>query len=317
MKEISHTLVVENMSKSYGKLRALKPTSLTVEPGEIVGLVGPNGAGKTTLLECIVGLKKPDAGRAWIAGFDTKSERADALRHCGIQFQDTVLPPFTRLADAIWLWRGIYREVEDPLKLCEEFGVADKYKSLFFRLSGGQKRKALIALAFLGKPDLAILDEPTSGLDPATRAQFWGAIRKRRELGKSVLVTSHQLAEMDTHCDRIAIIFDGTVRSYGTVDSILKDYEARMTYLAYSLNIDVAKRVAQILSGIDGVTWVNWENSELRVVTRAELKPDLERAIQDAGIELPVLVPRPSNMEDVFLMETYGAVTRTQSIESS
>ena len=306
-------LVVEEMSKSYGKLRALKPTSLTVEPGEIVGLVGPNGAGKTTLLECVLGVKKPDSGSARIAGYDMKSERTEALRHCGTQFQETVLPFFTRLSDAMWLWRGVYKDTEDPLKLCEEFGVADKYKSLFVRLSGGQKRKALIALAFIGKPDLVILDEPTSGLDPASRAQIWSSIRRRKELGKSVLITSHQLVEMDTYCDRIAFIFGGTVRAYGTTAEILKNYNAAITYLAYAQDADTVAKITQIASNLEGVTWVRGDGGELRiVVARQDVQAPFMSAVQSAGLESSKLAPRPSNLEDVFLMETYGEPQPTE-----
>ena len=309
----TQALVVEEMSKSYGKLRALKPTSLTVEPGEIVGLVGPNGAGKTTLLECVLGVKKPDSGSARIAGYDMKSERTEALRHCGAQFQETVLPPFTRLSDAMWLWRGIYKETEDPLKLCEEFGVGDKYKSLFVRLSGGQKRKALIALAFLGKPDLAILDEPTSGMDPAARVAFWSSMKRRRELGKSILVTSHQLAEMDVNCDRVAIIFNGIVRAHGTAEKIMEDYKMAITYLSFGLDAGVITKISQTASSMDGVTWVRGEDGELRiVVARRDVYEQLMSVVQSAGVEPSRFAQRPSNLEDVFLMETEDEAKQTE-----
>ena len=306
-------LVVKEMSKSYGKLRALKPTSLAVDPGEIVGLVGPNGSGKTTLLECVLGVKKPDSGSARIAGYDMKSKRTEALRHCGAQFQETSLPPFSRLADTMWLWKKFYRETEDPRELCEEFGVGDKYKSLFVRLSGGQKRKALIALAFLGKPDLVILDEPTAGIDPAARAEFWSSVQRRKEFGRSVLVTSHQLAEMDANCDRIAFIFDGSLRAYGTAEKILQDHKLAVTYISYGQAAEVIEKVTQVASNVDGVTWVRGKGGHLRIVVeRQDVHATLMAAIQSAGIEPSAFAQRPANLEDVFLMETYGEPESTE-----
>ena len=292
----SPVLVVDSLSKSYGKFKALQNASLTVERGDIVGLVGPNGAGKTTLIECVAGVKKPDTGRVSIAGVDALAKPNQAARHYGVQFQEAGFLPSSHLADVLWLWKGLYDAHEPPAQLCDEFSIGDKYKTAFRKLSGGQKRRALVAVAFIGKPKLAILDEPTSGMDPHSRDLFWDAVRQRTELGTSVLITSHELIEMDANCNKVAIIFNGEIRAFGNVRELLKEHGAFRTFIT-----PLPARDA--LDAVGGVTWVARVQGQLRMVASEALKEaELKQAVEAQGIQFSSAIYRPSNVEDLFYM---------------
>ena len=194
---------IREMSKRYGTKTALDEIELSVEPGEVVGLIGPNGAGKTTLMECAIGITKPTSGNSRIMNYDTWTEHTQASRHYGVQFQTTELPPFTRVSDTFWFFRRAFVANENPRTLCAEFGLDEShYRSFFRTLSGGERRRVLIALAFLGDPPIVLLDEPTAGMDPGARSRFWEAVRRRRDAGRSIVCSSHALEDMEVNCDR-------------------------------------------------------------------------------------------------------------------
>lgn len=294
-------LDIRKISKRYGNKTALCDIELRVEAGEVVGLIGPNGAGKTTLIECAIGTKKPTSGCAKIMGLDTWTEHVPAARHYGVQFQTTELSPFTRVSDTFRFFQKAFAPKANPRELCAEFGInGSLYRSYFRKLSGGQKRRVLIALAFLGDPMVVLLDEPTAGMDPSVRSQFWDAVRRRRDAGRSVVCSSHNLEDMDTNCDRVAFLVDGNVRVSGSVVDIIRRYGAVLTYvIAVSEPQELLCILANQISGLDGIVWFGSVQGGVRIVTS---KPFTEGTLTQLLNHGGVLhrFSRRSNLEDIY-----------------
>ena len=289
------------MSKRYGTKTALDEIELYVEPGEVVGLIGPNGAGKTTLMECAIGITKPTSGYSRIMDFDTWTEHAQASRFYGVQFQTTELPPFTRVSDTFWFFRRAFAANENPRTLCAEFGLDERHYYSFFRtLSGGEKRRVLIALAFLGDPSIVLLDEPTAGMDPGARSQFWEAVRQRRDAGRSIVCSSHALEDMEVNCDRVAFLVDGTVRTSGKVADIVERFGAFVTYVITTPNPQLLMRSLESqIGGADGVVWFGQVQGRVLLITSETLaEPNLSRMLNHD--EVSHRYYRKSNLEDIY-----------------
>ncbi len=289
------------MSKRYGTKTALDEIDLYVEPGEVVGLIGPNGAGKTTLMECAIGITKPTLGNSRIMNYDTWTEHAQASRHFGVQFQTTELPPFTRVSDTFWFFLRAFVANENPRALCAEFGLDEShYRSFFRTLSGGEKRRVLIALAFLGDPPIVLLDEPTAGMDPGARSQFWEAVRRRRDAGRSIVCSSHALEDMEVNCDRVAFLVDGEVRASGKVADIVERFGAFMTYVIAAPNPQLLLRSLEMqIGGADGIVWFGQVQGRVLLITsKALAESSLARMLNYDEISHRFF--RKSNLEDIY-----------------
>lgn len=195
---------VRGLTKSYGGCRVLKECSLQVGAGEIFALLGVNGAGKTTLLECMEGLRKYDAGSV-----ETKGK-------AGVQLQSSSLPAHMKPIEAARLFAK-WNKTEIDGQLLEALGVREFAKTQYAKLSTGQKRRLHLALALTGNPDILFLDEPTAGLDVEGRAFLHRQIRQLKAQGKTILLASHDMAEVEDLCDRIAILSQGEILFSGTV----------------------------------------------------------------------------------------------------
>jgi ABC-2 type transport system ATP-binding protein len=206
--------VLERVSKNYGKVEALKSFSLTVCAGEVVALLGPNGAGKTTALSILLGLRSPDEGRARIFGRNPRE--VEARRLLGATPQETGFPPTLRLTEVIDLVRAHYPHPLDITDVLTRFGLADVARRQVGGLSGGQKRRLAVALAFAGNPRAVFLDEPTTGLDVEARRRVWDGIRMYAENGGTVLLTTHYLEEADTLASRVVVIAGGATIAEGS-----------------------------------------------------------------------------------------------------
>lgn len=196
---------VENLTKSYGSHQVLKGVDLSVERGEIFALLGGNGAGKTTALECIEGLRSYDDGRVEVRG------------KIGIQLQSSSLQSFIRPLEAVKLFAKWNKTSLDETVL-RSLGINEISKKKYSDLSTGQKRRLHLALALIGDPDIIFLDEPTAGLDVEGRAALHDQIRKLKSRGKTIILASHDMAEVEELCDRIAVLGDGKAVFIGTVD---------------------------------------------------------------------------------------------------
>jgi ABC-2 type transport system ATP-binding protein len=210
---------VKNLVKRYGAFTAVNDLSFEVGAGQVFGLLGPNGAGKTTTLECLEGIRKIDGGVLEVAGCDPQSD-GKKLRSClGVQLQSSSLPDSIEVSEAISLfcaWHGI----SSCADLVEKFNLGELAHKQYRQLSMGQKRRLQLALALVNHPRVLILDEPTAGLDVQSRAQLHEEIRTIKMQGITVLLATHDMAEAEALCDRIAIVIQGKLAICGTPQEV-------------------------------------------------------------------------------------------------
>jgi len=207
---------VENLRVRYGDTVAVDGVSLSIMQGEIYGILGPNGAGKTTTVECIGGLRKPDTGAISVLGMDARADRDELRRRVGIQLQQSELPDKLCVGEALELFASFYSDPRDPDELLQSLGLEDKRSARFTNLSGGQRQRLSIALALIGRPELAILDELTTGLDPQSRRETWKLIEGIRDHGVTVILVTHFMEEAEYLCDRVALLHRGHVLAIDT-----------------------------------------------------------------------------------------------------
>ena len=209
-------ITVDGLRKQYGDYTAVRDVSFSVERGEIFGIVGPNGAGKTTSVECLVGLRRRDGGTVDVLGLDPERDRAELRQRVGIQLQESALPDRLRVGEALELFGSFYRRPADWAELLDRLDLADKRDTAFKKLSGGQKQRLSIALALVGRPEIAVLDELTTGLDPKARRDTWRLIERIRDTGVTILLVTHFMEEAERLCDRVAVIDAGRVVAVDT-----------------------------------------------------------------------------------------------------
>jgi ABC-2 type transport system ATP-binding protein len=205
-------LAVDGLERRYGAVTAVDGISFEVAGGEVFGLLGPNGAGKTTTLESILGLVRPDAGRIEIEG---EADPAKVRAKVGAVLQATGLPDKITPREALTVFGAFYPAPLDPQTVLRRFGLVEKADAAFDALSSGQKQRLGLALAFVGNPRLLLLDEPTTGLDPQMRREVQDHIAALRQEGRAVLLATHDMAEAERLCDRIAVIARGRIIATG------------------------------------------------------------------------------------------------------
>jgi ABC-2 type transport system ATP-binding protein len=216
-----NVIEVTDLRKRYGDRLAVDGVSFSVEEGEIFGILGPNGAGKTTTVESIAGLRTPDTGTIRVLGLDPRQDR-DRLRELvGVQLQESEIPERMTVREAIELFAAFYADPEDPERLIDDLGLADKRDTRYRDLSGGQKQRLSIALALVGKPNVAILDELSTGLDPQARRDTWRLIESIRDRGVTVVLVTHLMEEAERLADRVAVIDGGRIVAIDTPAGIV------------------------------------------------------------------------------------------------
>ena len=201
---MSSAIVVRDMGKKYGDKHVLKGVNLKVERGEIFALLGVNGAGKTTALECIEGLRQYDSGSVELSG------------SVGIQLQSSSLPAYIRPLEAVELFARA-KKCNPDRYILEKLDIYSLNKKYYYQLSTGQKRRLHLALAMSGDPDILFLDEPSAGLDIEGRAALHTLVKELNSFGKTIIMASHDMAEIESLCHRIAILMDGTIAFSGTI----------------------------------------------------------------------------------------------------
>ncbi|HTU98575.1 MAG TPA: ABC transporter ATP-binding protein [Solirubrobacteraceae bacterium] len=207
---------VDHLRVRYGDTLAVDDVSLSINRGEIFGILGPNGAGKTTTVEAIGGLRRPDGGAISVLGLDALRNRQELRQRVGIQLQASELPDKLRVGEALELFASFYRDPADPDRLLKLLGLEAKREDRFANLSGGQRQRLSIALALIGRPELAILDELTTGLDPQSRRETWKLIEGIRDEGVTVILVTHFMEEAERLCDRLALLHHGRVIAIDT-----------------------------------------------------------------------------------------------------
>ncbi|WP_222706647.1 ABC transporter ATP-binding protein [Lacisediminihabitans profunda] len=290
-------VAIRALTKRYGAVTAVDGLDLEVRRGEVFGLLGPNGAGKTTTLECLEGLRTADSGTVLVAGLDPRRDERELRRHLGVQLQSTSLPDSIRVGEAIRLVSAWHR-VPYKVGLVERFTIGALMRREYRQLSGGQKRLVHLVLALVGDPELLVLDEPTAGLDVQGRARLHDEIRSISEQGVTVLLATHDMAEAEQLCDRIAIIVRGRVVVCGTPQEVTAAGHSETRILLRTAN-------GSLLPGSDvgAAHFVGAENGYLEWTSRevAEAVTEILARVQRAGDVVDDLrVARPS-LEQRFL----------------
>lgn len=225
-------LEIKNLEKSYGKgekkTTAVKGISFDIDQGQFFGFLGPNGAGKSTTIHCITGIAQPTSGSIEVYGTDVVSEYREARKKVGLAPQEYNVDHFTKVWKILDYVAGFYGMKKKARKtrvdeLLSELGLEKHRDKKFMELSGGLKRRLMIARAMVHNPDLLILDEPTAGVDVELRHELWNTLRELNKKGKTILLTSHYLEEVELLCNEIALINDGKIAMHGSKDELLKD----------------------------------------------------------------------------------------------
>ena len=268
---------VRGLRKSYGEHEALRGITFTIAEGDVFCLLGPNGAGKTTTIEILEGYRSRDDGEVSVLGHDPQRRDRSLRERIGVVLQHSESWPNVTVAETLRIYAGYYREPRDVDEVIALVGLGEKREARVKTLSGGQKRRLDLALALVGDPDLVFLDEPTTGFDPQARRNAWDMVRGLRELGKTILLTTHYLDEAQQLADRVAVLRDGVIVSEGTPSELMASSRTEIRYR---------------------------ENGTVRVLATDEptrlLHELTSRAVAE-GVELEELeVPR-SSLEDVYL----------------
>ena len=211
---------VKGLRKSYGELEALRGIDLDVARGEIFAFLGPNGAGKTTAISVLEGYLERDAGEVEVLGEDPASVGRDWRGRVGFVLQECRMEPLLTVRETLEMYAGYYEHPRDVAETIELIGLTDKADDRTGRLSGGQQRRLDVAVALIGDADLLFLDEPTTGFDPSARRAAWQVIEGLRDLGKTVMLTTHYMDEAQALADRVAVIASGRIIAAGTPDDL-------------------------------------------------------------------------------------------------
>ncbi|HHS97037.1 MAG TPA: ABC transporter ATP-binding protein [Chloroflexi bacterium] len=298
---MSEAIVVRDLAKWYGEVKAVDGISFTVHTGEIFGMVGPNGAGKTTTVECIEGLRRPDRGTIRVLGLDPHREGYTLRERIGVQLQEAALPDRIRVDEAMDLFASFYSRSVDWRGLLDQVGLGSKRRAAFGELSGGQKQRLFVALALVNDPDLVFLDELTTGLDPQARRAMWDLVRGIRDRGKTVFLTTHYMEEAERLCDRVAIVDHGEIVALDTPENLIRSLgiERRVVFVSDG-GWDAAA-----LRQVPGVSRV--EQAGERVVVYGEgdgLVGGVVTALERMGVRFRDLRTEQPSLEDVFLALT-------------
>ncbi|QIB53803.1 ABC transporter ATP-binding protein [Blautia producta] len=219
---MQEVIKVEQLAKSYGKLRAVEHISLAVDRGMVFGLLGANGAGKSTTIECILGTKRADTGTVRILGADPVQNRKELFEKVGVQFQESSYQEQITVAELCRVTASLYKKSADSFALLAKFGIADKKKNLVKDLSGGQRQRLFIVLALIPGPEVVFLDELTTGLDAKARREVWKILSDLKRKGLTIFLTSHFMDEVEVLCDRICILRKGKIVFCGTVSEAIE-----------------------------------------------------------------------------------------------
>lgn len=286
---------LDHVTRRFGDVVAVDDVSIDIESGSIVGLLGPNGAGKTTLISLMEGLRSPSSGNVELLGASPRDHRT--RRGLGSTPQETALPATLRVGEVVDFVARHYEHPVPTATIAEEFGFVDLLRRQTGSLSGGQRRRVSVALAFVGRPKLVLLDEPTTGLDVDARHTLWEAVRRRHEAGSTVVVTSHYLEEIEALAERVVVMAGGRVIADDDLAAVL----ARVGLRQVAMLTPDPGRVAE-LPGV-----VRHELVGSRLMLYAQDSDAFIVALVGSGIPFANLAVRGATLEEAFLSLTDAA----------
>lgn len=303
---------IQNLKKNYGKVLALRGVDLTIGQGEFFGLLGPNGAGKSTLINCVVGLAKPSAGEVRVFGHSVRNEALAAKRCIGFSPQEVNVERFFNLQKTLEFQGGFYgippREAKQQAQaMLKQFGLEEKAKDQFFRLSGGMQKRLLIARAMMSQPKLLILDEPTAGVDVGQRHELWKYLRDLNRDGTTIILTTHYIDEAEALCERVGIINHGQILELGTPEKLIAQYcEAKvMIQVSGELHEEEFQEIPNVIIEQDKViattSRIGFTTEKLLSIITSQP----ERRILDLNVTR-------GNLEEVFIKVTGKSLSEVE-----
>ena len=293
---------IDNINKRFGDLQALNQISFSIREGEFFGLLGPNGAGKSTLINVLSGLLRADSGSISVLGDDVQSGYRQARMNLGVVPQEVVMDPFFTVRETLQFQSGYFGIKNNDVwidELLDQLGLKDKAETNMRKLSGGMKRRVLIAQALVHKPAVLVLDEPTAGVDVELRQSMWRFIRRLHREGTTIVLTTHYLEEAEELCDRIAIIDKGQVIALETKQDLLaRGLGSKLLVRAQSEITSVPDAYVEKVSRREG--------NELELVLNRDADSVMQILddLRAASIDIDYVSVLNDSLEDVFVRMT-------------
>ncbi len=294
MTAISFQSVSKSFSNARGTFTALDGVSFDIQAGEFFGLLGPNGAGKTTLISILAGLMQASSGRIQVHGLDVQTQSAKVRKILGVVPQELVFDPFFTVREALRFQSGYFGITDNGVwldELLECLGLADKANHNMRQLSGGMKRRVLVAQALVHKPPVIVLDEPTAGVDVELRQTLWQFIARLNREGHTVLLTTHYLEEAEALCSRIAMLKQGKVVALDNTSTLLKNASSNVLRL---------KLDEQLPTELAAQARITGRIVQFPAHDAAQIEHYLA-AVRSAGLQAQDVEIRKADLEDVFL----------------
>jgi len=292
---------VRQVAKAFGHVQALDGVSLEIAEGEFFGLLGPNGAGKTTLISCLAGLVRADSGAVEVMGHDVQTDYRNARRLLGVVPQELVFDPFFTVRETLRIQSGYFgiRRNDDWIdEVLENLDLTAKADTNMRRLSGGMKRRVLVAQALVHKPPVIVLDEPTAGVDVELRQGLWAFVRRLNHAGHTVILTTHYLEEAEELCGRIAMLKQGRVVALDSTRRLLERFSGRTLSLRIAeperLPVELRAR-AVVRDGFLDFSLAGCQEVEL-----------LLAAVRESGCAVQDMRMTEVDLEDVFVSVMQG-----------
>ena len=297
-------IVIENLSKTYDNgFSALKKVNLNIKKGEIFAMLGPNGAGKTTLISIICGIVKPSSGKVTVDNFDIIDDYRETRSRIGLVPQELTLEQFETVFNNVSYSRGLYGKNPDPQhieKILKQLSLWDKKDQRLRQLSGGMKRRVLIAKALSHEPSILFLDEPTAGVDVELRQDMWKIVEELRATGVTIILTTHYIEEAEAIADRVGVINQGEIIVVEDTKELLKKMGHK------KLTVDLQEEISKIPDSLDKYKLVLGKNKmsiDYTYNVQAEQTgiTNLLQDIKDAGLKLKDLKTEQSTLEKIFV----------------
>ena len=297
-------IIFKNLSKVYKNgFKALKTINLNIKKGEIFAMLGPNGAGKTTLISIICGIVKPSSGKVTVDGFDIIDDYRETRSRIGLVPQELTLEQFETVFNNVSYSRGLYGKKPDPKhieKILKQLSLWDKKDQRLRQLSGGMKRRVLIAKALSHEPSILFLDEPTAGVDVELRQDMWKIVEELRKTGVTIILTTHYIEEAEAIADRVGVINQGEIIVVEETKELLKKMGHK------KLTVELQYEISKIPDSLDKYKLVLGKNKmsiDYTYNVQAEQTgiTNLLQDIKDAGLKLKDLKTEQSTLEKIFV----------------
>lgn len=302
-----HPLVeVKNVNKRFGQTKAVNDVSLHIYKGEFVALLGPNGAGKTTLVEMIEGIQKPDSGDIMIKGLKWKTHEKELRNILGLSLQETYFIEKLRVDETLELFASFYGLPKNRTEaIINMIGLSEKRKTYTKNLSGGQRQKLALGVAFLNQPEILLLDEPTTGLDPKARREIWDIlVNMQREHNTAMILTTHYMEEASYLCERIIIVDKGKVLARGTLDELLQQF-VKGEVINFSVDKPINSTSLSELGNCININLSEGNNTgKIVVESLVGYIPKFLKFIEANNFHLTSLECRKMTLDDLFISMT-------------